>query len=178
MKSTIFKFQRGQWPRQNGFSRFMTPLKRFPRGHWPRWNSYDPSEIQNRRNRSFGQTPFFRGDIPQNYREISPYHILTLKKKLISGILDLHFRWNRFWWFSKRLSRRIRSHMRNGFCPRIRALGVVDLWKKIEGRESRATVPLRIRNSLTFRVGPHLDPTKSDGNTDGNNVYVYNCHLG
>jgi hypothetical protein len=30
--------------------------------------------------------------------------------------------WNRFWWLSKRLSRRIRSHMRNGFSLLIRDL--------------------------------------------------------
>jgi hypothetical protein len=44
---------------------------------------------------------------------------------------------------SKRLSRRIRSHMGNGFCPWVRARGGVWLVKKTRGRKSRATVPLR-----------------------------------
>jgi hypothetical protein len=38
-------------------------------------------------------------------------------------------RWNRFSRLSKRLSRRIRIHMRNGFSPWVRALGGVDWWK-------------------------------------------------
>jgi hypothetical protein len=51
-------------------------------------------------------------------------------------------RWNRFSRLSKWLSRRIRSHMRNGFSLWVRALGGVDWWKKTRGRKSRDTVPL------------------------------------
>jgi peptidoglycan/xylan/chitin deacetylase (PgdA/CDA1 family) len=53
------------------------------------------------------------------------------------------YRWNRFSRLPKRLSRRIRSHMRNGFSLWVRALGGVDWWKKTRGRKSRDTVPLR-----------------------------------
>jgi hypothetical protein len=90
----------------------LTPLKFI----WPRWN------------RHFGPITFFKGNVPQNYFiGISPYHILILNKKIDPCYWP---RWNRFWRLSKRLSRRIRSHMRNGCIPWIRALGGVDWWKK------------------------------------------------
>jgi hypothetical protein len=64
------------------------------------------------------------------------------KKSTIIDVQRGHWpRWNRFWRLSKRLARRIRNHMRNGFSPWIRAL--VWLMKKTEGRKSHATVPLK-----------------------------------
>jgi hypothetical protein len=53
----------------------------------------------------------------------------------------------RFWRFPNRFSRRIRSHMQNGFRRWIRTLGGIVWWKKTEGRKSRDTVPLRTNSS-------------------------------
>jgi hypothetical protein len=64
------------------------------------------------------------------------------QKKLRNS--NLHFRyqrchwhrWNRFWRLLKRLSRRIRSHMRKGFSLLIRDLYGVDWWKNRESKIS------------------------------------------
>jgi hypothetical protein len=64
-------------------------------------NSCDPAEISNRR---FGPTTFFKREYPAKlfHSEISPYNILTLTQKNLENYrLQL----------SRRLSRRIRSHM-------------------------------------------------------------------
>jgi hypothetical protein len=47
-----------------------------------------------------------------------------------------------------RFSRRIRSHMWNGFSPWIRALGGIVWWKKTESWKSRDTFPLIHQTSL------------------------------
>jgi hypothetical protein len=124
----------------------LTPLNRFPRYQWHRWNGFsgvnDTAEIR--------LTPLK----PKNDFE-SPYLILKRassktiswvnipircnyfkQKKLRNSKLQFRFhrchwhRWNRFWRLSKRLSRRIRSHMRNGFSLLIRDLYGDDWWKK------------------------------------------------
>jgi hypothetical protein len=105
---------------------------KFQRGHWPCWNSNDPTET----NRRFGPTTFLKREYPTKlfHREISPYHILTLtKKKLVNSRLHFRFqrghwhRWNRFWRLWRRITRRIQSHLRNGFRPWIMALGGVEI---------------------------------------------------
>jgi hypothetical protein len=68
--------------------------------------------------------------------------IILSKEKLWNSKLHFRFqrcqwhRWNRFWRLSKRLSRRKRSHMRNGFSLIIRDLYGVDWWKNLESKIS------------------------------------------
>jgi hypothetical protein len=125
----------------------LTPLNRFPRCQWHHWNGFsglnDTAEIR--------MTPLK----PKNNFE-SPYLILKRtssktiswvnipircnyfnQKKLRNSKLHFRFqrchwhRWNRFWRLSKQLSRRIRSHMRNGFSLLMRDLYGVDWWKPL-----------------------------------------------
>jgi hypothetical protein len=57
--------------------------------------------------------------------------------------------WNRFWRILKRLSQWIRSHMRNGFNPWIRALVGVDWWKK-RGSKISCNRPFNKKNIVPW----------------------------
>jgi hypothetical protein len=144
------EFQQCQWHRWNDFRGVndtaetisavsMTPLKLM----WHRWNLKQTLQVlvlhlkgKSRQNISMANIPML-------------YIIQVLEAEKSWGLPRPHFRlqrcqwhhWNRFWRLSKRLSRRIRWRMQNGFSLLIR-----DIWgwlmKKPESRKSRATVPL------------------------------------
>jgi hypothetical protein len=104
----------------------MTPLKFI----WPSWNLKSSFWAHNFFKREYPAT-LFQGNFPIPYLNL-------IQKKLGNSRLNFRFHWgrghwphwNRFWRLSKRLSQRIRSHMRYGFSPWIRALGEVDWFKK------------------------------------------------
>jgi hypothetical protein len=85
----------------------ITPLKWFQRCHWHRWNHGD-GKVKN-----FTETST-TGDAWTSF-SVSAVSITPL---------------NRFWRLSKRLSRRSRCHMQNGFNLLIRDIYGVDWWKK------------------------------------------------
>jgi hypothetical protein len=135
----------------------LTPLKRFRRCHWHRLNDFrgvnDTAEINVTPLKS--QTDFtspyssVKGKIQRKYFNGKYPHTTVykyLKQKKVGGSKTFQrcqwHRWNRFCRLSKRLSRRIRCHMQNGFSLLIIDKYGVDWWKKPEGRKSRATVPL------------------------------------
>jgi hypothetical protein len=98
----------------------MTQLKPFQRYQWHRWNHHD-REMKNLIGISTTNIFFCR---------ISAVSLTQRKQLWGSGLKFQRCQWHRFWWLLKRLSRRIRSHMRNGFSLLIRDLYGVDWWKK------------------------------------------------
>jgi hypothetical protein len=95
-----------------------TPLKRFLHCQWHCWNYFS-----------------FVTDTAETVEVMSMTIQVLPKKKLERSQLHFWFHrchwhlWNQIWGILKRLSRRIRSHMRKGFNPLIRYLGGVD-WCK------------------------------------------------
>jgi hypothetical protein len=122
----------------------MTPLKPLPWCQWHRWNFrpdpyicfrgvIDTAEIVS----SVSMTPL---KPPWSWNE--KYYMDFNHKIFFAEFQRCHWhRWNRFRRLSKRLSRRIWTHMRNGFSLLIRDRYGVDWWKKTESRKSRDTVP-------------------------------------
>jgi hypothetical protein len=97
-----------------------------------RWNIYDtaaPLKSQTDFTSMFG---LLKGKSSKNI-PMTNVPILYTHFKQKWGLLRSHFRFQLCHWrHSKRISRRILSHVRNGFSLLIRGLGGIDWWKKPE----------------------------------------------
>jgi hypothetical protein len=117
-------FHRGHWPRGNHFSGVIDPAEMisffgcFCGGHWPRGNFAYTFFSQN-----LTWKIWFVSAGSWTPRKRFPRGQWPRWNGLRGSLTPLKFDYNQF-------SRRIRGHMRNGFRPRIRALGRVDWWKK------------------------------------------------
>jgi hypothetical protein len=130
----------------------MTPLKRFPLCHWRRWNDFrgviDTAETDTAEMISaVSLTPLksWWWQSEKFHRDIN-YRIFFAEFQRCSW-----HRWNRFWRLSKRLSRRIRCHMQNGFSLLIRDIYGVDWWKKNRGSKISCYCPF---NAVNYTDNP------------------------
>jgi hypothetical protein len=114
----------------------MLSFRIWDRGEGTRWqykmSKHTSDRVERTRWKYKMSTLTSKGQLHEIFDPRFFFHQSTPPRALIHGLRPFRIWpcWNRFWRLSMRLSRRIRSHMRNGFSMLIRDLYGVDWWKK------------------------------------------------